>query len=62
MGLGRDCLHPAWRFPWPAEAGQGQLRIIALMTLSQGDPKAGDLETQLVAILPPFLLVGSHAG
>lgn len=60
-GLGRGCLPPAWRFPWPAEARQGQLKIIALVTLSQGDPKVEGLETQLVAILPSFLWVRSHA-
>lgn len=61
-GLGRGCPPPAWRVSWPAEARQGQLTTIALVTLSQGDPKVEDLEAQLVAILPSFLWVRSHAG
>lgn len=48
--LSRGCIHPVWRFPWPAEARQRQLKRIGLVTLSQGDAKVEG--TQRLSLLP----------
>lgn len=62
QSLVRKCIHPAWIFPLTAEARQGQLKMIALVTLSQGDPEVeGTWRLTACYHFSLFLWVSSHA-